>query len=182
LGTLIGADLTNLDKVRGLGAPVPRSAAPAPLTVFFSPAFSPWCCELYSRRGGCRPSTDEKNGDRRISDYHATSITIRRKVAAGPTLARRIAAEFPQASSAAGMTNWSAASGSRCIRSRFRPACSRLRALADAQPRTLTVLLHPKPATSDDHTRTRPGSRRAAVAAERLKNSGSAMSQARARV
>jgi uncharacterized membrane protein len=34
LGTLIGADLTNLDKVRGLGAPSLRLAAPGLLTAY----------------------------------------------------------------------------------------------------------------------------------------------------
>jgi uncharacterized membrane protein len=35
LGTLIGADLTNLDKVRGLGAPVASIGALALLTADF---------------------------------------------------------------------------------------------------------------------------------------------------
>jgi uncharacterized membrane protein len=35
LGTLIGADLTNLDKVRGLGAPVASIGALALLTAYF---------------------------------------------------------------------------------------------------------------------------------------------------
>jgi uncharacterized membrane protein len=37
LGTLIGADLTNLNKVRGLGGLSPRSAAPARSTASFLP-------------------------------------------------------------------------------------------------------------------------------------------------
>ena len=43
LGTLIGADLTNLDKVRGWARRWPRSAAPEHSTAFSSPASSRCC-------------------------------------------------------------------------------------------------------------------------------------------
>src|SRR6204780_3296985 len=52
MGTLIGADLTNLDKIRGLARRSHPSAARGPSTAFSSPAFSPCCWRASSLRAG----------------------------------------------------------------------------------------------------------------------------------
>jgi uncharacterized membrane protein len=63
LGTLIGADLTNLHKVRGLGAPVASIAVPGLLTAYSSPAFLPCCWRAFTRgRAQRRPVISEKTG------------------------------------------------------------------------------------------------------------------------
>jgi Protein of unknown function (DUF1614) len=49
LGTLIGTDLTNLDKVRGSARPSPRSAAPERSTASFLLVSSRCCLRAFTR-------------------------------------------------------------------------------------------------------------------------------------
>ena len=50
MGTLIGADLLNLDKISGLGAPVASIGGAGTFDGIFSPAFSPFCSPVSPRR------------------------------------------------------------------------------------------------------------------------------------